>query len=93
MLTSFGIATIGIEPWFVPAVAVLLLIGLWGFWQSARTHRQMWPFWIAIVSSGAVLAGRMLEIPGVLWAASAALLAAYVSDWLIKKKTTERLIG
>jgi hypothetical protein len=85
VLTSFGVATIGIEPWFVPVVAVLLLIGLWGFWQSAQMHRKIWPFLIAIVSSGAVVTGRMFEIPVVLWGATAALSAAYISDWLIKK--------
>lgn len=86
VLASFGIATIGIEPWFVPVVAVLLLIGLWGFWQSSRVHGTIWPFLIAIVSSGAVVAGRMLEMPIILWGATAALSAAYVSDWLIKNK-------
>ncbi len=86
VLASFGIATIGIEPWFVLVVAVLLLIGLWGFWQSSRVHGTVWPLLIAIVSSGAVVAGRMLEMPIILWGATAALSAAYVSDWLIKNK-------
>lgn len=86
MLASFGIATIGIEPWFIPILVVFLLIGLWGFWQSARAHGTIWPFVVAIVSSGAVVAGRLLEFPVVMWGGTAALMAAYVSDWIIKKK-------
>lgn len=89
VLTSLGIATIGIEPWFLPVVAMLLLIGLWGFWQSARVHGKIWPFFIAIVSSGAVIAGRMFELPIISWGATAALSAAYASDWLIKNRFTQ----
>lgn len=86
MLTSLEIATIGIEPWFVPVVAVLLLIGLWGFWQSSRVHGMIWPFVVATISSATVVAARFAEMPLVLWGATAALSLAYVSDWLIKKK-------
>jgi hypothetical protein len=88
VLTSFGIATIGIEPWFIPAVALLLLIGLWGFWQSSRTHGQIWPFIVATISSGAVVVGRLLGIPVLLWVATIALAIAYICDWLIKKRIT-----
>jgi hypothetical protein len=85
VLTSFGIATIGIEPWFVPVLVILLLVGLWGFWQSARNHRKIWPFVIAAISSSAVVAGRLFEIPLVLWGAAAGISVAYAFDWRLKK--------
>jgi hypothetical protein len=88
VLASFGIATIGIEPWFIPILVIFLFIGLWGFWQSARTHGAIWTFVVAIVSSAAVVVGRWFEFPVVMWGGTVALMAAYVSDWMIKKKAS-----
>lgn len=86
VLTSFGIAAIGIEPWFMPVVAVLLIIGLWGFWQSKKVHGRIWPFIGAIISSVTVIVGRLLEMPVILWGGTGALAAVYLCDWWIKRR-------
>lgn len=87
---TLGIATIGIEPWFVPVVAVLLLIGLWGFWQSARVHGK-WPwFLLAVVGSALVLGGRLAGSQYFLWPGTLALFAAYVLDVVAKRRVRSR---
>ncbi|NOJ27509.1 MAG: hypothetical protein DA330_05815 [Nitrososphaera sp.] len=85
MLTSLGIASIGIDSFFLPGVAFLLLVGLLGFWRSGQISGRKWPFWIAVISSGAVLVGRLIESPTCLWIGTFFLAVAYVSDQLMKR--------
>jgi len=63
VLTSLGVATIGIEPWFVPVLAILLLIGLWGFFQTSQQHGKWQWFCLAAAASAMVLGGRLAELP------------------------------
>lgn len=86
VLTSLGIATIGIEPWFVPVVAILLVIGLWGFWQSARAHGKWRWFLLAIAGAAMTLGGRLLELAPVLWIGTILLVIAYTLDLRDKRK-------
>lgn len=88
MLTSFGIATIGIEPWFVPVVAVLLVIGLWGFWRSARAHGKWLWFLLAIAGAGMTLGGRLLEVSPLLWIGTIMLVIAYTLDLRAKRNAS-----
>lgn len=85
---TLGIATIGIEPWFVPAVVVLLLIGLWGFWQSARMHGQWLWFVLSMAGSGLIISGRLAELSYLLWSGTALLLAAYLLDMRAKRRAS-----
>ena len=88
-MTSLGIASIGIEPWFLPVVSILLTLGLWGFWKSSKIHNKRWPFLVATVSSIAVIAGRIAGMPSVLWIATATLTISYMGDSIHKKRTIE----
>ena len=85
MLTSIEISTIGIEPWFIPLVATLLSIGLWGFWKSAKSHGKSWTFFAALVSSAIVVCGRWFGVPTILWSGTGALAMVYFCDLWIKK--------
>lgn len=91
MLTSLGVATIGIEPWFVPVLAILLLIGLWGFFQTSRQHGKWQWFCLAAVASAMVLGGRLVELPLLVWSGTFGLVVVFLVDLGAKRKWQRNL--
>lgn len=91
MLTSLGVATIGIEPWFVPVLAILLLIGLWGFFQTSQQHGKWQWFCLAAAASAMVLGGRLAELPFLVWSGGFVLVVVYLFDLGAKQKRRQNL--
>jgi hypothetical protein len=83
---SLGIATLGFEPWFLPLLSVLLIIGLWGFFQTARHHGKWQWFLLAVLGSALVVGGRISELAYLLWSGTIVLIAAYVFDLRAKRQ-------
>ena len=86
VLGSLGIAGLGLNPWFVPALIGVLVIGLWGFFQSARAYGKWFPFALAMAGSAGILAGRVFESSMVLWVGGSLLALALFLDVLSKQK-------
>lgn len=82
---SLGIATLGFEPWFLPLLSVLLSIGLWGFFKTARHHRKWQWFLLAVLGSALVIGGRIWEVVYLLWLGTVVLVVAYVFDLRAKR--------
>jgi len=85
------VATIGIEPWFVPVLAILLLIGLWGFFQTSQQHGKWQWFCLAAAASTMVLGGRLAELPFLVWSGGFVLVVVYLFDLGAKRKWRQNL--
>lgn len=70
----------------MPALAILLLIGLWGFFQTSRQHGKWQWFYLAAAASALVLGGRLVELPFLVWSGAFTLLVVYLFDLSAKRK-------
>jgi len=73
-------------------IVIALVISVLTIARSTRSHRNPWPLVVTVSGSLAVLAGRLVwDLPVVLYAGVAALLAASIYNLWLKRPRKKRL--
>jgi hypothetical protein len=79
VFSALGIAFL-LEPgWLLPLTALFLLPAVGVLWRDARRRRSWAPFWLGVLSAGAILVGKFqLESNVVMFGGMASMVAASV---------------
>jgi mercuric ion transport protein len=60
LLSSVGISFVDYTPYLLPTAAVFLAITLWALAYRARARRGLRPFWLGVLGTLGVLAGKFI---------------------------------
>jgi hypothetical protein len=83
-----GLSVLSSKPWFLLAIGLLLLMGLWGTIASARTDHRWGAVWATAIGAFLLLGGRLLTDRTLLWAGAGMLLAALLLNLYWKRTLT-----
>lgn len=93
VLSALGLGFVLNEAFLAPLIAVFLVLGVGTVAWSTRSHRNLWP--LELTSSGAlaIAAGRLVwDVPAVLYAGAAAVLAGSVWNLWLKRPRRSPLV-